>query len=122
MKFNIFAKIKSLFVKDEETSSTKADQNNAQRKTSVVYRNSNRFLKIGENDCGLILHEDNQVEVIFTKYYENKQEITPNEELLMALTIYLKQPGFGEMLISEFHRIAEKNTKLFEDKNSTKKD
>lgn len=68
------------------------------------------------------MHEDNQVEVIFTKYYENKQEITPNEELLMALTIYLKQPGFGEMLISEFHRIAEKNTKIFEDKNSIKKD
>ena len=119
--FKIFNKIKSLFIKNS-ADEDKAQQNNIKKKTSVIYKNKNRFLKIGENDCGLILHEDNQVEVIFTKYYENKQEITSNEELLMALTIYLKQPGFGEMLISEFHRIAEKNTRIFEENTSTKKE
>ena len=49
MTFNIFAKIKSLFIKEDYKD--KAQQNNNQRKTSIVYRNSNRFLKIGENDC-----------------------------------------------------------------------
>ena len=86
-----------------------------------MYRDNNRYLLMKNDDCALVLHNDNQVEVIFTKYYKDNQDITPNEDLLMALAVYLKQPGFGEMLITEFHRIAMKNSKMFEEaKENTK--
>ena len=38
----------------------------------------------------------------------------------MALAMYLKQPGFGDMLITEFHRIAMKNSNIFEQNNDIK--
>jgi len=67
------------------------------------------------------LHEENQCEVVFTKLYnEENQNFTVNEELLMALAIFLKQPGFGEMLISEFQKIALNNKKIFKEEKEEK--
>lgn len=43
-----------------------------------------------------------------------------NEELLMALAIFLKQPGFGDMLISEFQKVALNNNKIFKDEKNEK--
>lgn len=108
----IFSKIKDLFFsKVEQDQSAEETKKNS----SVVYRNSNRFLSFRDSDCALILHQGNQVQVVFTKYYRQNQDITPNQELLMALAMYLKQPGFGDMLISEFHRIAMKNSNIFKE-------
>jgi hypothetical protein len=38
----------------------------------------------------------------------------------MALAIFLKQPGFGEMLLTEFHKIALNNSNLFKDEENKK--
>ena len=47
------------------------------------------------------------------------QNITENEEVLMALALFMKQPGFLEMIVSEFRKIAmNKISTLTEDKNN----
>jgi hypothetical protein len=70
----------------------------------------------------LILHAENQCEVVFTKLYDqDQQDLTQNEELLMALAIFLKQQGFGEMLLSEFHKIALNNSTMFKDEENKKR-
>lgn len=118
-------KIKTLFVKEQqlvnennieiETPQRKI-KNIKQAKTSVINNNGSRFLKLENSDCALIMHDQNQCEVVFTKFDETNQNFTVNEELLMALTIFLKQPGFGDMLISEFHRVALNNSsEMFKD-------
>ena len=48
-------------------------------------------------------------------------DLTQNEELLMALAIFLKQQGFGEMLLSEFHKIALNNSTMFKDEENKKR-
>lgn len=86
------------------------------KKSSVAIHNGKRVLALDNDDCALVLHDQGQCEVIFTKYNKDDQNFTANEELLMALTIFLKQKGFGDMLISEFHRVAMNNSKeLFEE-------
>lgn len=92
---------------------------NVIKKSSIVNdRNNVRFLKLGDDSCGLVLYPDNNVEVIFTKAYDVKnQNITENEEVLMALALFMKQPGFLEMIVSEFRKIAmNKISTLTEDK------
>lgn len=128
IKSNI-QKIKKLFIKqnisEEMQQNINAQENSKQlkqniaikkiKKSSINVINNKRFLSLSDNDCALVLHEDGQCEVIFTKFDENNKNFTPNEELLMALTIFLKQKGFGDMLISEFQRVAMNNSKqLFE--------
>ena len=116
---NILSKIKGLFISQQQDVTNK-EVNTNNKPSSVVYKNNARFLSFKDSDCALILHQDNQVQVVFTKYYHQKQEITPSQELLMALAMYLKQPGFGDMLITEFHRIAMKNSNIFEQNNDIK--
>lgn len=87
----------------------------------VKSKSGERFLKLSDNSCAIILHPGDNVEVVFTKLYdEEKQTITDNEESLMALALFMKQPGFLEMIKKEFRKIAmEKITNLTE---STKKE
>lgn len=73
----------------------------------VVNKNGKRFLKLDDSSCAMILHDDNNVEVIFTKLYDNEnQTVTKNEEVLMAIALFMKQPGFLDMIVSEFRKIA----------------
>jgi hypothetical protein len=66
-----------------------------------------RFLKLKSEDCAIVLHDDDKVEIVFTKAYDvANQTITPNEETLMALACFMKQPGFLEMIRDEFRKIA----------------
>jgi hypothetical protein len=62
---------------------------------------------------------DGKIEIIFTKLYDKEnQSITPEEETLMAIALFLKQPGFSEMLKHEFNKIAMENiSKLTEETN-----
>lgn len=91
------------------------------KKSSVAIHNGKRILALDNDDCALVLHDHGQCEVIFTKYNKDDQNFTANEELLMALTIFLKQKGFGDMLISEFHRVAMNNSKeLFDEEEKGK--
>jgi hypothetical protein len=56
------------------------------------------------------MHPDNKVEIIFTKLYDaEQQKITLEEETLMSIAVFLQQPGFAEMLRTEFHNIAMNN-------------
>ena len=84
------------------------DANGKVTKSSVVDKsNGERYLSLSNMDCAIVLHEDNKIEVIFTKAYDvENQTITENEQTLMALACFMKQPGFLEMIVSEFNKIA----------------
>jgi hypothetical protein len=84
------------------------DKNGNVLTNSAIYENDDfRFLKLANSDCAIVIHGDNNVEVVFTKLYDNEtQTITDNEEELMALALFMKQPGFLEMIIDEFRKIA----------------
>lgn len=87
-------------------------------KSAIVYNKANeRFLKLNDKSCAMVIHPQGKVEVIFTKLYNEKdQKITLEEETLMAIAVFLKQPGFAEMLRTEFHNIAmDKLSTLTED-------
>lgn len=121
----ILDKIKNIFIKKQipessEKRLTKVEKN-IRKNPSLVIKNNKRFLSLNDDDCALVLHAKNQCEVVFTKLYDaNNQQITSNEQLLMALAIFLKQPGFGEMLLTEFHKIALNNSNLFKDEENKK--
>lgn len=73
-------------------------------------RNNARFLKLKDDTCAMVIHPGGKIEVIFTRLYnEETQEITPEEETLMSIALFMKQPGFSEMLLDEFHKIAMSN-------------
>lgn len=84
---------------------------NVIEKSSLVEsKRGERFLKLSDDSCAIILHPGDNVEVIFTKLYDNEtQQITSNEESLMALALFMKQPGFLEMIKNEFRKIAMEN-------------
>lgn len=113
--FNFFKR------KQEITKNDLTDENGKLIKKSslVTDKNNKRFLKLDDSSCAIVLYQDNNVEVIFTKSYDDKnQEITQNEEVLMALALFMKQPGFLEMMLTEFRKIAmEKITTLTGEKN-----
>lgn len=76
-------------------------------KSALEYGTQGRFLKLKDNDCALVIHEQNKVEVIFTKLYDaEKQQFTPEEQTLMSIAIFLRQPGFSDLIRHEFNRIA----------------
>ena len=102
--FNFFKKKKENFSKNDLV-----DENGKLIKKSSIEVNQNgkRFLKLDDSSCAIVLYDDNNVEVVFTKSYNDEnQEITENEEVLMALALFMKQPGFLEMIVSEFRKIA----------------
>lgn len=114
--FNFFKKKNQSITKNDLVD----DDGNLIQKSSVVNsKNGERFLKLNNDTCAIILHPGNNVEVVFTKLYDpENQIITPNEESLMALALFIKQPGFLEMIISEFRKIAmERITSLTESSN-----
>lgn len=119
----MFNFIKKIFSKNKEISKNDLvdEQGNLIKKSSIsTNKNGTRYLKLEDSSCAIVLYEDNNVEVIFTKSYDMKnQEITPNEETLMALALFMKQPGFLEMIVSEFRKIAmEKISTLTEEKET----
>jgi hypothetical protein len=79
--------------------------------SALIYnKQGERFLKLDDNTCALVIHPDNKIEVVLTKLYnKDTQEITETEETLMAMAIYLKQEGFADLLRHEFHKMAMTN-------------
>ena len=125
---NKVLKYKSLFVKEEiQISEDKKIEKpkikiKTKKESALLYQNNKRILALSNTDCALVMHDNGQCEVIFTKYNKDDQSFTPNEELLMALTIFLKQPGFGDMLIAEFQRVATNNSKKLFEKEENKEE
>lgn len=80
-------------------------------KSAILYdKNNERLLKLENDSCAIVIHGGGKIEVIFTKLYdEENQRVTAEEELLMSIALFLKQPGFGELLRNEFHNIAMDN-------------
>lgn len=112
--------IKRLFIKQEKYVPIKRKDNNIQdlkdnltgdiTKSSLFYNNSNRLLKLQNNDCAIVMHPKGKIEIIFTKLYDkDNQNITPEEQTLMSIAIFLQKPGFAELLRHEFHQIAMRN-------------
>lgn len=83
-------------------------------KSAIIYdKNNDRLLKLDNDSCAIVMHKGGKVEVIFTKLYDNEsQRVTEEEELLMSIAIFLRQPGFGELLRNEFHKIAMDNVSI----------
>lgn len=87
----------------------KKKEKESEKSSSEFIKNGQRFLKIPDTSCAIVIHETNEVEVIFTRadsFHPDEQPITDNEEQLMALAIFMKRPGFMEMLVNEFRRLA----------------
>lgn len=78
-------------------------------KSAIVHSKYNeRFLKLNDEDCAIVIHSSNNVEVVFSKLYDKEnQPISENEEALMALALFIKQPGFLELVKNEFRKIAQ---------------
>ena len=98
--------------------------NIVEKSSLVKSKSGERFLKLSNDSCAIILHPGDNVEVVFTKLYDEKnQTITDNEESLMALALFMKQPGFLEMIKREFRKIAmEKITNLTEPEKENEND
>ena len=93
-----------------KTSDLKNDKTGQITKSALEYSKQGRFLKLKDSDCAIVMHEGGKVEIIFTKLYDpQNQEITADEQTLMALAVFLKQPGFAELIRHEFNRIASRN-------------
>jgi len=99
---------KWLFKNKNKNKNDFVDENGEVTKSAISYNKFNeRFLKLDNSDCAIVLHGNDKVEVIFTKAYDvENQSITPNEETLMAIACFMKQPGFLEMIRDEFRKIA----------------
>lgn len=103
--------------KDKNENDFTDDKGNVIQKSSLVKsKNGERYLKLEDDACAIILHKGDNVEVVFTKLYDpENQVITANEESLMALALFMKQPGFLEIIKNEFRKIAmERITSLTE--------
>ena len=112
--FNFFKK------KEKKTVSDLVDEHgNVVKHSSVTYdRHNQRFLKLADDCCAMIIHPDNDVEIVFTKLYDaENQKITDNEETLMSLAIFMQQPGFADLIKQEFRRIAMENVSTLTNKN-----
>lgn len=119
--FNFFKKFFSRNMYTNNKNDLIDEKGNILKKSSITLnKNGTRFLKLEDSSCAIVLYDDNNVEVIFTKSYDTEnQEITTNEETLMALALFMKQPGFLEMIVSEFRKIAmEKISTLTEEKGN----
>ena len=83
---------------------------------SVTFENKvgDRYLKLKDDDCGIVLHGDQTLDILFTKFQNENQSISETEEALMALAVFIKQPGFLDMLLEEFRRIAVNATQKLE--------
>lgn len=90
--------------------------------SAVEYGKRGRYLKLNNNDCALVIHEGEKLEVIFTKLYDpQNQTVTPEEQTLMSIAIFLKQPGFAELIRHEFNRIATRNINQLTEQKEQKK-
>lgn len=89
-------------------------------KSAIEYNKANeRFLKLDDKSCAIVLHPGGKVEVIFTRLYnQEQQKVTVEEETLMAIAIFMRQPGFSEMLRHEFHQIAMNNISTLTEKEN----
>ena len=78
------------------------------KEASPTFENKvgDRFLKLKDDDCGLVIHSDSTLEVVFTKFKNDTQNISDTEEALMALAVFIKQPGFLDLILEEFRKIA----------------
>ena len=79
-------------------------------KSALEYGKRGRYLKLNDSDCAIVMHDGGKVEIIFTKLYDpQNQDITPEEQTLMAIAVFLKTPGFADLIRYQFNRIASRN-------------
>jgi hypothetical protein len=110
--FNWFKKNKPELEEETYNSNDYIDPETGETtKSSIEYnRADERFLKLDDKSCAMIIHPGSKVEVVFSRLYDKtNQRVTLEEETLMAIAIFMRQPGFAEMLRHEFHQIAMNN-------------
>lgn len=97
-------------IKNGKTSNLKDNKTGQVTESALEYNTKGRYLKMKDSDCAMVMHEGGKVEIIFTKLYDpQNQEVTDEEQTLMAIGVFLKQPGFSELIRHEFNRIASRN-------------
>lgn len=97
-------------IKNGKTSNLKDNKTGQITESALEYNSKNRYLKLKDTDCAIVMHGDGKVEVIFTKLYDSQnQEVTPEEQTLLSIAVFLRQPGFSELIRHEFNRIASRN-------------
>lgn len=111
----------NFFKKKKTNDLTDKNGNIVQKSSLIKSKTGERFLKLNDDSCAIILHPGNNVEIIFTRLYDSEnQQITENEESLMALALFMKQPGFLGMVINEFRKIAKERISSLTDENERK--
>jgi hypothetical protein len=108
----LFSKLSSIFKSNKSTVKDYVDpKTGAVTKSSVFYNKAEeRFLKLDNDSCAMVIHPGGKVEVVFTKLYDkDEQRVTAEEETLMSIALFMRQPGFAELLRNEFHNIAMDN-------------
>lgn len=85
------------------------DDGNVIHESAITYVGQNRLLKIPNNATALILYNDNRIELVTQKIVDNDQQLSDNEETLMALAVMMKDPNFCEIIRMEFHKMAVNN-------------
>ena len=108
---NFFKKLKLRF-KISKSNKDYVDPETGEITKSAIHYNKNneRYLKLNNDTCAMVIHPGGKIEIIFTRLYDKEnQSITPEEETLMSIALFLKQPGFAEMLKYEFNKIATEN-------------
>lgn len=116
----IFNKIKSIFNRSVSVKDYVDPKTGKVTKSAIHYNKTNeRYLKLDNDTCAMVIHPGGKVEIIFTRLYDKEnQSITPEEETLMSIAMFLRQPGFADMLKYEFNKIATENiSKLTEETN-----
>ena len=97
-------------IKNGKVSDLKDNKTGQVTKSALEYGKQGRYLKLSDNDCAFVIHSGGKIEVIFTKLYDpQNQEITAEEQTLLSLAVFLRQPGFSELIRHEFNRIASRN-------------
>lgn len=94
-------------IKNGRVNNLKDNKTGEITQSALEYGKQGRYLKLNDSDCAIVMHDGGKVEVIFTKLYDvENQEVTPEEETLMSLAMFLQKPGFSELIRHEFNKIA----------------
>ena len=114
----MFNFLKNIF-KSKNKNDLTDEKGNLIHKSSVKYfKNNQRFLRLNNDSCAIIIHDDNNIEVVLTKHYDaENQNLTENEEELMALAVFMKQDGFLSMILDEFRKIVKNTVNLTKEDN-----
>jgi hypothetical protein len=64
--------------------------------------------KLGENDCAIILKDNNEVEIILPKYEDDEEEVSENMLLAVGVVALIPTPEFQKLLSKRITEVLDK--------------